>query len=133
MLTTNFSKFDNGCIFHPVIYAIFNMKEKKYYVGKTMNAVPNRWHCHIYRRADTSQKMRDAMNLYSLTDWAFFILEEVEIPDSIELYTHIDFYLTLRENEWIENLDSIDNGYNSAMRFNPLGYRNFDEKLKEFS
>lgn len=96
----------------PVIYQITNSKTGKSYIGKTTQVFTLRWYQHFFH-GDTC-KFHQAIEESELEDWSFQIVETVVVPDDIKkLDDGVDF-VSSREKFWIDKIDSIQNGYNSA-------------------
>ncbi len=101
----------------PVIYCIRNIKENKYYIGKSIRSFTLRWWEHI-----KSAKLRDkGLNKFhqvlrdtSIVDWEFKVIEVIDVyPDHITSYTDKERYILSRETHWMTVYNSVELGYNS--------------------
>lgn len=82
------------------IYKITNLIDGKFYIGKTVKTLEERFRRHIIRKS--SPKLTNAIQKYGKQN---FIIEMVELCDSIDI-------LNEREKFWIGKLDAINKGYN---------------------
>ncbi len=90
----------------PVIYRILNRSTGKSYVGKTIRPFTLRWWEHFYHPSFTP--FHEEIKSSPLTVWSF---EVVEIFTG-EAPSHS--FVLEREQFWIDQFDSIKNGYNTA-------------------
>jgi len=109
------SEYDLGLIVSPnakaVIYQILNIETGKCYVGKTTQVFTLRWYQHFYHGSGT--KFHQTIKNSKLEDWAFSILETVEIPKGASLEERSEV-IARREQWWINEKNSISDGYNTA-------------------
>lgn len=92
----------------PVIYRILNVNSGMSYVGKTTQVFTLRWYQHFYHGGDC--KFHKAIKESSIEDWEFTIIETVSIPDDRDS----NEFVAERERFWINELNSIEDGYNSV-------------------
>jgi len=95
----------------PVIYRITHQDTGMSYVGQTTQAFTLRWWQHFFHGTDT--KFHRAIEESSMTDWVFQVIEVIDrkaVPDGMILSDHI----REREQHWINHLDTIARGYNTA-------------------
>jgi hypothetical protein len=93
-------RIKNKNTLHNVIYKITNKHTHKCYIGKTKNAFFGRWYSHFKNRMQT--KFGKEIEMYSIVDWTFEVLEIVYEQDINE-----------RERYWINEFNSVENGYNT--------------------
>lgn len=88
------------------IYLITNDVNEKKYVGLTTLSVQNRWNDHVGNmRAGVDYKLYRAMRKYGIEHFTVKTIDEVQ-----------DFHdLCLREQYWIQQYDSLRNGYNCTI------------------
>ncbi len=88
------------------IYQIVNVRNGKCYVGSAQN-IKGRWTDHLsyLRRQIHTSKLRRAWDKYGEDNFQFLVLEHCSLSD-----------LTVREQYWIDALDSFKTGYNSRPR-----------------
>lgn len=103
-------KANNG----PVIYALYNIVEKKYYIGMSEGVPMNRWWTHFYTMGSGVSKLTNAIERSYFSDWIFHIIENVYIPDSFVRESEVNEYVRLVESMYIHRYDSITNGYNAC-------------------
>lgn len=87
------------------IYKITNKINNKAYIGFTSNPVNSRWSMHKYQAKSkrSNAKIHSAIRDHGVDN---FVLET--------LYQSLDIYHTLSmEQPFIDQYDSLDNGYNS--------------------
>jgi hypothetical protein len=97
-------KYEDFNVSIPVIYKIYNIKTKMYYIGQTQRSFTLRWWEHI--KAADNNKFHKALKDTELTDWRFSVVEvvkDIKELDSRELY-------------WIKEFDSINSGYNTIKK-----------------
>ncbi len=93
----------------PVIYKIENIRTRRCYIGKTTQPFTLRWWQHFFHGTDT--KFHKAIGESSVSDWTFSVVEVIDsAPEGSVLSDHI----FAREQHWIDTLDTIENGYNTA-------------------
>lgn len=97
----------------PVIYKITNKITGKCYIGKTTQAFTLRWYQHFYQN-DGGTKFHAAIREYGADKWTFEIIELVEIPPGTNKFDRHRFMLE-RETYWMNECNSINDGYNSAV------------------
>lgn len=86
------------------IYKITNVITGKVYIGSTTN-FKNRWSSHICRLKNNTHhsiKLQNSVNKHNIENFKFEVLEECAKELLIE-----------REQYWINEFDSFNNGYNS--------------------
>ena len=106
------------------IYMITNKINQKKYIGKTNFSIEKRWKEHqrdSLRNRCEKRPLYNAINKYGAEN---FIIEELEkcLPDIAEQ----------REQHWIEQLDTYNNGYNSTIGGDGKSYLNYKKILKLF-
>lgn len=92
-----------------VIYKITNTKTNQCYIGQTSQVFTLRWYQHFYQNG--SCKFHKAIKASEITDWEFTLLEVITDQSIGDKKRHIDE----RELYYIEQYDSIANGYNSVV------------------
>lgn len=92
----------------PVIYKVFNRETGMSYVGKTTQIFTLRWYQHFYQGG--KNKFHNAIKTSKKEDWEFSIIETVVTPKGEDQ----DYFVSVREQFWIDELDSIQNGYNTV-------------------
>lgn len=94
----------------PVIYQIMQISTGKSYVGQTTQPFTLRWWQHLVNPTDA--KFHQELNARrDFTDWQFRVLEVIgRPPEGVRLAQHI----THRERHWIDELDAVDNGFNTV-------------------
>lgn len=101
----------NGGAHPPVIYRITHNVTGMSYVGQTTQAFTLRWWQHFFHGTDT--KFHRAIKDSRMTDWAFAVIEVVDLTQRSEGMSNAD-YIHAREQHWIDQFDTIANGYNTA-------------------
>jgi len=89
------------------IYAITNKKTNMTYVGKTTQVFTLRWYQHFYQGSGTP--FHDAIAGSEVTDWIFNVVESVDVPKDADC----EKFISSREAYWINEFDSLNNGYNT--------------------
>lgn len=112
----------------PVIYALYNMAEKKYYIGKTNNIAMLRWYHHFKSARTKKTKIARAINNSRYRDWLFFIVEIVDPPSFIKSKEELEEFIRYQESLYIFEYDSIENGYNSG-----YSSKDFTNKINQYS
>ena len=84
------------------IYKITNKINKKSYIGQTIRPVNERWNEHKSRFNKKDTKLARAIRKYGLENFEFSTIYEA---NTIEELNKI-------EKKYIENLDTVNNGYN---------------------
>jgi group I intron endonuclease len=85
---------------------IENILNGKFYIGKTVKTVQERFKQHIrLAKKRTNRKLYDAMNHYGIDKFVVHVME-----DNIQSQD----LLNEREIYWINKLNAIENGYNMA-------------------
>lgn len=95
----------------PVIYKITNKATGKSYVGKTTQIFTFRWYQHFF--CSTGTKFHEEIKNTQLTDWKFEILEQIDLPIQIKDMGTCNKFILERERKWINELNTIKEGYNS--------------------
>ena len=101
------------------IYCIENMINHKKYIGQSTD-ISKRWVYHknsLNGNYHINTYLQNAWNKYGANNFKFYILEECEEDKNI---------LNEKEQYWIDNFDSFNNGYNLT-----LGGDNTSESLKK--
>lgn len=89
-----------------LIYMIENILNGKFYIGKTVKTVQERFKQHIQRaQKRINLKLYDAMNHYGIDKFVVHVIEDNIQSEDI---------LNEREIYWIAKLNAIENGYNMA-------------------
>jgi hypothetical protein len=94
-----------------VIYQITNKITGMCYIGKTTQAFTLRWYQHFYQGGGS--KFHEAVRGSRFEDWTFSVIECVELDKSMSSI-EIEARIADREQYWINQMDSIENGYNTA-------------------
>jgi len=95
------------------IYIAENIYNNKVYIGQTIRSIKNRMKAHLreYRRLQMEYEKNekdyndDLFCIHYANDPDSFLVDVLEDNIPIDI-------LTSRENYWIDNYDSINNGYN---------------------
>jgi hypothetical protein len=101
----DFGAYESNGAHQPVIYKITNSKTQKCYIGKTTQCFTLRWYQHFFQLTET--KFHKAIRESQPSDWIFQVLEVIYEKDYKAL-------LASREQYWIDQYDSIQDGYNSV-------------------
>lgn len=89
-----------------LIYMIENILNGKFYIGKTVKTVEERFKQHIRcAKRGVNRKLYDAMNHYGIDQFVFYVIEDNIQSEDV---------LNEREIYWITKLNAIENGYNMA-------------------
>jgi len=110
---------NNDGIHNPCIYKISNLKTGMIYIGQTTQAITFRWYQH-FASPKSGSKFHQAIQDSHITDWCFEVLEVITNQTfkekNINYHSTGDkqLYINQREQHWISEFDSIENGYNSA-------------------
>lgn len=89
-----------------LIYMIENILSGKFYIGKTVKTVQERFKRHIKCAIrDVNRKLYDAMNHYGIDQFVVNIIEDNIQSEDV---------LSEREIYWITKLNAVENGYNMA-------------------
>lgn len=99
----------------PVIYEIKNINTGKSYVGSTTQAFTLRWYQHFFQSGSCA--FHRAIKGSSIEDWSFRVLERVHPVEAEALAVTI----RRREQHWIDSLDTIEGGYNTATALKNTG------------
>lgn len=89
----------------PVIYKITNKINGLCYIGKTKQPFTLRWWQHFFH--PTGSKFHKAIQESQVHDWTFEIVEALSSQST-------DEEILKKEQEWIDKMDSLLNGYNSV-------------------
>ena len=102
-----------------IIYGWYNMKNGKWYVGQTVEP-ENRFNSHIRGVIDHNDNnyFHRALRKYGLDNFVYCVLEENVLRAN----------LNLKEQEWIEEFDSFESGYNMTAGG---GQTIFSEEMKK--
>lgn len=95
----------------PTIYKITNKNTGKVYIGKTVQVFTLRWYQHFFQPSES--KFHQAIKESKPTDWTFEVIEIVYGSKRTD-----DPIVLEREQYWIDQYDSINNGYNSVVSVN---------------
>ena len=105
------------------IYKITNIQNDKIYIGQTIRPIKDRFHRHV----------NDAMNNILDTHFArairkygkdSFIIEVIDEATTQE-------ELNQKEQYWIKNFNSVENGYNETYAINKCGGNTYQSKTFE--
>lgn len=89
-----------------LIYMIENILNGKFYIGKTVKTVQERFNQHIRcAQRGENRKLYDAMNHYGIDKFVIHVMEDNIQSEDV---------LNEREIYWISKLNAIENGYNMA-------------------
>jgi hypothetical protein len=100
----------------PVIYQIRNIKDNKVYIGKSIRSFTLRWWEHLKIAkgySNATNKFHAALQSSQLEDWEFKVIEVIRYPEELKGRTELERYILQRETYWMNEKDSINNGYNS--------------------
>ena len=102
-----------------IMYGWYNIKCGKWYVGQTVNP-EGRFNCHIRGVIDNNDNnyFHRALRKYGLDNFVYCVLEENVLRAN----------LNLKEQEWIEEFDSFEGGYNMTAGG---GQTIFSEEMKK--
>lgn len=108
------------------VYQILNTKNNKRYIGSSIN-VYSRMKVHkklLEKNSHENSKLQRAYNKYKSSSFIFEPVQFVRVRSS----------LTEREQYWIDNLDSVRNGYNICPKAeSSLGVKHSKETRKKHS
>lgn len=107
-----FVKDFGGCKALPVIYMIQNRNTGRCYIGKTTQPFTLRWWQHFFHGTDT--KFHKAIADSKVTDCTFSVVEVIDIG-IIGPNQDVQAWIRSREQHWIDTMDAINNGYNTAI------------------
>lgn len=96
---------------NPVIYRITNKISGMSYIGKTNQVFTLRWYQHFFQIGNC--KFHEAIKNSKVSDWIFEIQEIIIIPENIKTVAEIEKLIIEREKFWINEYNSIENGYNT--------------------
>ena len=104
-----------------IIYCYYCIPTDKYYVGQTINP-KMRFYRHVKSLVHKDNSFfHNALRKYGLDNFVYCILENNVLRDN----------LNMREMDWIEEMDSFENGYNmTAGGGQTIFSEEFKEKLK---
>jgi len=89
-----------------LIYMIENILNGKFYIGKTVKTLQERFKQHIRcAKRGVNRKLYDAMNHYGIDQFVIHVMEDNIQSEDV---------LNEREIYWITKLNAIENGYNMA-------------------
>ena len=88
-----------------IIYKITNDINNKIYIGKTVTSLSERWSKHLYAAKTEKTHLYNAMRKYGFEHFNISIVED-NIPDEL---------LNEKEIYYIQNFDTIKNGYNQTI------------------
>ena len=89
-----------------LIYMIENILNGKFYIGKTVKTLQERFKQHIRcAKRGVNRKLYDAMNHYGIDQFVIHVMEDNIQSEDV---------LNEREIYWISKLNAIENGYNMA-------------------
>ena len=91
------------------IYKYENKINHKVYIGQTVDLV-NRKSCHKYKATFEKNKFYNAVRKYGWDNFDFDIIAQVEVGTSQEICKVLDAL----EEQYIEEYDSYNSGYNST-------------------
>lgn len=109
-------------IHQPCIYKITNRHTQKCYIGQTTQAFTFRWYQH-FMTSGSNTKFYEAISSSSVADWIFEVIEIIEKSDRDKhaenalmagKKTSHSEYINQREQYWINQYNSKENGYNTA-------------------
>lgn len=88
-----------------IIYVIGNFINDKLYIGQTRKGLYRRWSTHIIKGCRKTKPIQidSAMKKYGKENFCMYV---VDTADSFE-------ELMEKEKEWIQKLDTLNNGYNN--------------------
>ena len=104
------------------VYRILNIVTGKCYVGSATH-IAGRWNKHRKRIKEKthSRKLQNALNKYGADNFEFSVLEYCEPEECV-----------VREQYWIDFLDSYKNGYNSRpFAESQFGFRHSTESIQK--
>lgn len=88
------------------IYKIINKVNGKIYVGQTTETIERRFKRHMgYQKDKHDTKFYRAVRKYGVENFYIELIEEVNSKEELDI----------REEFWIKELNSIDDGYNTAL------------------
>jgi group I intron endonuclease len=89
------------------IYAIYNKETGKYYIGRTTTQLNKVWKEHLtnYKNKENKSLLYDSMRIYGEELFSIRVIEECS-----------ETILELRQEHWISQYDSLNNGYNEIVK-----------------
>lgn len=87
-----------------LVYKITNIINNKIYIGQTTESLEKRFSRHVGYQSEGNDKFHRAIKKYGKENFKIELVEEVENQ----------IILNEREQFWISELDSINNGYNTV-------------------
>lgn len=96
-----------------IIYRAFNTITNKSYIGQTTRNIEIRKYAHLYHSKTKNYKFSRALKKYKEENWIWSILEVIEVQQ-----------LNERENYFINQFNSVKNGYNTLEKSTFIGQNN---------
>ena len=104
------------------IYCITNTVNNKVYVGKTLLSIQKRFQQHLQdAKRFTDRPLYRAINKYGAENFSITLLEEVEQSQ-----------LSSREQYWIAQKNSYENGYNATRGGDGAILYNYEEIIEKY-
>ena len=104
------------------IYCITNTVNNKVYVGKTLLSIEKRFQQHLQdAKKYTERPLYRAINKYGADKFSILLLEQVDQSE-----------LSVREQYWIAEKDSYENGYNATRGGDGSILYDYEEILEKF-
>lgn len=104
------------------IYCITNTVNNKVYVGKTLLSIEKRFQQHLQdAKKYTERPLYRAINKYGADKFSILLLEQVDQSE-----------LSAREQYWIAEKNSYENGYNATRGGDGSILYNYEEILEKF-
>lgn len=91
------------------IYKITNKKNGLCYIGKSIELSVKRWKDHI---TSSESKISKAIKEEGIENFIFEVIEIVGLPPTVCSQKEANDYVFSRERSYIQQFDSINNGYN---------------------
>ena len=108
------------------IYKITNIIKNKYYIGSSIN-LKSRKYKHfkdLERNIHCNKKLQNSYNKHGSINFVFEIIEEVEYSEDKKLFKK---NLLEREQYWIDEFNTVNEGYN----INPLAMSRLGSTISE--
>lgn len=89
------------------VYAIYNKETGKYYIGRTTTQLNKAWKEHLtnYKNPENKSLLYESMRIYGEEMFSIRVIEECS-----------ETILELRQEHWIKQYDSLNNGYNEIIK-----------------
>jgi group I intron endonuclease len=115
------------------IYGIYCSANNKWYIGQTSNFYNRKFtHFHLLNNQKSNKHLQNSYNKYGKDTFSFIILEEIVLDNLSN--SEKKTILTQSENKWMEEYDSIKNGFNIRLSAQSnIGLKFSDEVKRKIS